>query len=196
MEPNTEADVEELLASLPDTPDLSKEIAEVAKITQPIPPAPPKPIQPVQEPVLEKDVIKIASSDLLVPGGEATNLTAPFLELLKTFPTIANKIIANHASDREQVEQAIKFLETQMKNMGNKLPAVILETWAKLLATKAEINANANGVLDSSAKLLAAAKNNNIIINVGDDNKSIGGLDLAALLAQPQRDDEALTRKK
>jgi hypothetical protein len=185
-----EDDLDDLLAALPDNPDLSKEdIAEIEK----------KSIQPVQEPVIIPNVQLIPPSDLLTINEKANDLIAPFIELLRIFPNTAKKIIDNHAKDRDQVENAIILMEGQMetiRSQNGKIPAAMLEAWVKLLAIKAEINANANGVLDSSAKMLAAAKNNNIVINVGElDKQSMSGLDLNALLSQPPRSDEALTRK-
>ena len=183
-----DGELDELLASLPD-PKLSEEEMTTATKSKP----------PISEPATTPNIPIAESSILLMPTPVPTqegqeNLTLPFIELLRTFPNAAKTIIANHAKDREQVENAIKQIEDQMQDAG-KISAAMYETWAKLLSIKAEINANANGVLDSSAKLLAAAKNNNIIINVGGE-KSIGGLDLTALLAQPAQGDEMLMRKK
>ncbi len=57
------------------------------------------------------------------------------------------------------------------------------------------INSNATGVLDSMAKLLAAAKNNNVVLNFSGGTKSGNGIvdiDLEKLLAQPTNEEEAV----
>lgn len=115
-------------------------------------------------------------------------------QLIRTFPKAAQRIIDNHASDRTQVDKAIDYYETQIREAretNSKLPPAFIEGYVKLLGIKADINANANGVLDSTAKLLAAAKNHNIIVNVGDTGEHI---DLAAMLSQPRRPDETMSR--
>ena len=112
-------------------------------------------------------------------------------ELIKLFSSTVEIIVNNYSTDREQVESAISYFEEQVKvarAAKEKLPPSIIEGWVKLLTVKAEINSNSVGVLDSMAKLLAAAKNNNLIINIGEGKS--GGLDLEKLLSQEPKDDE------
>lgn len=110
--------------------------------------------------------------------------------LLGKFGASVELIIANHAADREQIDEAIKFFEQEVR-ANPRRPAIsaYVEGWSKLLATKAEVNTNATGVLDSIAKLLAAGKANDLIVNVNNVQK--GDLDLEELLSQPKREDES-----
>jgi hypothetical protein len=113
--------------------------------------------------------------------------------LLMGFGKIAQDIINKHATDREQVDQALKYFEQQVKAMqtaGIKLPSSLVEGWVSLLKIKADINSNAPAVLDSYAKLLAAAKNNNIVINMTGMQQGSGEIDLDKVLSQPAYDDE------
>lgn len=115
-------------------------------------------------------------------------------ELIKLFGSTVEIIVNNYATDRAQVENAISYFEDQVKvarAAKEKLPPAIIEGWVKLLMVKAEINSNSVGVLDSMAKLLAAAKNNNLVINIGENGKA-GGLDLEKLLSQEPKDDEQI----
>jgi hypothetical protein len=61
-----------------------------------------------------------------------------------------------------------------------------MESWVKAASSKAEININKTKLLDSIAKLLAAAKNNNILFEVNIDT----GDDLTDILRQESRFDE------
>ena len=85
------------------------------------------------------------------------------------------------------------YFEQQVKEAraaGQKLPQAFIDGWVKLLAVKSEINTNATGVLDSVAKLIASAKNNNIIINMGGDKNQNTTINLEALLSQERKEDE------
>ena len=187
----SDKEIEELLASLPDNKEKEEPIPDESPIMPPpIAPIPDPPITPnIPPPVPPSDLIKKDPQQ----DGPAILLT-----LLKGFPEVANRIITNHAADREQVETAIQYFESEVKKArqaGDKSPAMI-EGWVKLMSIKAEINANANSVLDSSARFLAAAKNNDIIINFGNvDKKAIDELDLTKILSQPPREDEILIKK-
>ena len=111
-------------------------------------------------------------------------------EFLEKFVSVANSIVENHTIDRDQIEEAIIYFAEEVKQareLGLKLPPAMIDGWVKLLATKSDVNANATGVLDSMAKLLAAAKNNNLIININDKDSEF---DLEAILSQPAKEDE------
>ena len=73
---------------------------------------------------------------------------------------------------------------------GEKPPAAFVEGYVKLLQVKSDINANATGVLDSVARLLAAVKNNNVVFNVGEGTSVSGNIDIEKLLSQTKYEDE------
>jgi len=111
--------------------------------------------------------------------------------LIKLFSDTANDIIHNYHNDRTQVNDALGYFENEVRvarSNGAKITPAMIEGWVKLLSVKSDINSNSISILDSMAKLLSAAKNNNLIVNVSNSST---GIDLQALLAQPKRSDEA-----
>lgn len=112
-------------------------------------------------------------------------------QLLAKFGQSVETIINNQKTDRDQVEQAIVLVEKKVKDAidsGSKLSPAFLDAYARLLQTKADINTNASKVLDSVAKLLAAGKGNDLIVNI--NSGKTGELDLEQFLQQPPYEDE------
>ena len=93
-------------------------------------------------------------------------------------PVARIRVVKNDTFQRDRLPEL---------NVSNQNASALL----KLLGIKSDINANSVGILDSMARLLAAAKNNNLIVNINNEMK--GGLDLDALLSQPKRFDETST---
>lgn len=204
MENNDQLD-QELINLLKAEEDEVKE----TKSTKPIKPAEEQ-TQEVKEPVIEqvpapKELVPVVepiiTPVLATKTKEKTDLfntpkepedekSFASKEFLEKFVNVANEIVTNHTKDRDQIEEAISYFAAEVKQarqLGLKLPPALIDGWVKLLATKSDVNANATGVLDSMAKLLAAAKNNNLIVNI---NKAGPGFDIEAILSQPAKEDE------
>lgn len=154
-------------------------------IQEPVQPEPVQP-EPAIEPVIQSELPQVQNN----PIAEQTDNSKQLNDLLKLFNDTCTTIVNNYATDRAQVNDALTYFESEVKaarKANLKLPTALIEGWVKLLAIKSEINSNATGALDSVAKLLAAAKNNNTIININDKK---GSIDLMSILAQPTRTDE------
>jgi hypothetical protein len=187
----------QLLSSLPEAePDPDQEddgttpaappAAEPAPIQAPAPPEPtlvppdPPPAPP--------------QSDLLAETPATDDLGVK--QLLSKFGGSVDEIICNQRQDRIQVSQAIQVvaqhIAEKIQNEPNNLKGigVFLDAWARMLQTKADINANASRALDSIAKLLSAGKSNDLILNITGKNLDTNNLDLEALLNQPPTEDE------
>jgi hydrogenase maturation factor HypF (carbamoyltransferase family) len=186
----------------------NQELIEIlSSVSEPEPPEEP-PAQPVAQstapivpPLIEPSLIQAITpepnrppSSLVESQDDKNNINENFKRLIELFGTSVNEIIHNQHSDREQANSAIQIVQTQINQMiqnGNtKGIGVYLDAWARLLQTKAEINANAPRSMDSIAKLLSAAKSNDLIINIGG-GAAQGTLNLEALLSQPVKDDLA-----
>lgn len=145
---------------------------------------------PVNEPIIVKNVQKEKpKNDLLneVPDDDKLGIK----KLVIDFGRTADQITQNYEKDRKEVGEALAYFAKEVKDArasGQKLPQAFIDGWVKLLAVKSEINTNATSVLDSVAKLLASAKNNNIIINMGDNQETT--INLESLLNQDQKEDE------
>jgi len=166
--------IEEPVPAEPEQPPVAKEIT----VTEPV-------LETVKTTYAEPEIFKDKPED---------ETSKRINELIKLFGSTVEVIVNNYATDRAQVESAISYFEDQVKvarAAKEKLPPSIIEGWVKLLMVKAEINSNSVGVLDSMAKLLAAAKNNNLVINIGEGGQT-GGLNLEKLLSQEPKDDEQI----
>jgi hypothetical protein len=164
-----------------------------AETESPVPPENPVPQQiVVVEPVVTPNKKKAKpKSDLLEEKPEEDKLGLK--KLIMDFGKTADVIVHNYDVDRGQVNNALIYFEQQVKEAraaGQKLPQAFIDGWVKLLAVKSEINTNATGVLDSVAKLIASAKNNNIIINMGGDKNQNTTINLEELLSQDRKEDE------
>ena len=93
-------------------------------------------------------------------------------QLLKTFMPIAKDIFDNYKSDRDQIEKTVKFLEDMVFNV----PAaqrVHVEMLVASLKTKSDTSIGAVKLLDSLAKILAASKGTNILIQNNNNTGSV-----------------------
>lgn len=148
-------------------------------------------ITEVEPPVLIPAQELMKPSSNLFKVEKEQELDLGIKQLLAKFGQSVETIINNQKSDREQVEQAIILVEKKVKDAvdsGSKLSPAFLDAYARLLQTKADINTNASKVLDSVAKLLAAGKGNDLIVNI--NNGKTGELDLEEFLQQPAYEDE------
>lgn len=167
-------------------------------ITEPTPVAAPSSPSLAQALIVEPETtphqaIPIPAANLDKPEDSLDKLGIK--NLLEGFHSTSKLIIDNHAADRAQVDEALKYLETQVKasvSAGDKAQTAMVDGWVKLLQTKAEINTNAVSVLDAQAKLLAAVKNNNVIVNVGGGSVGEGEIDLKTVFDQPLNEDEQI----
>ena len=191
----TEATEEEPVPE-PETPK-----SAASEVVAPAPQAVPPPVQSGEPPI---PITPTVVEPVLIPVSEITPQPAPSLAdgkkdehsekvaaLIGLFSQTVNTVLNNYATDRLQVDEALAYFENEVKTAratGTKLPPSLIDGWVKLLSVKSDINTNSIGVLDSMAKLLAAARNNNMIINVGATVD--GKLDLKALLDQPRKFDE------
>lgn len=109
--------------------------------------------------------------------------------LIEQFGVTVGKILADVDKDREQTEAALTFFETTVRGTTDRKGiSPYVDGWARLLQTKSELGVTRASVLDSIAKLIAAGKSNDLIINLGEIKK--GSLDLETLLSQPLKADE------
>lgn len=199
----------EVVAAPPPTP-----APKIAPVTAPPPPVvtpqvqpviedledeieePPKPIikPAIVEPELEDppEVIPlrpIQPADLVQVKKDQPQDSIGVRTLLKQFGNSVEKILVDVEKDREQIESAITYFETTVRGTTDRKGiSPYVDGWARLLQTKGEINVSRASVLDSIAKLVAAGKSNDLIINLGEVKK--GSLDLEQLLTQPLKDDE------
>jgi PHP family Zn ribbon phosphoesterase len=175
--------------------EILSSVTEPEQPDEPMPPSPATPPEPqIKEPALiqaEPLEPNLPPSDL-IKAQDNKNINDNFKRLIELFGTSVNEIINNQHTDREQVDSAIQIVQAQINTMiqsGNtKGIGVYLDAWARLLQTKAEVNANAPRSMDSIAKLLSAAKSNDLIINLGG-GAAKGTLNLEELLSQPMKDD-------
>jgi len=183
----------ELISVLDEPPTKDEPPAKDEPPTKDEPPAKDELLEDkVPEPILvpQQGIEKISSNLLKIENQTTDDIGIK--QLLSKFGASVDTIISNQRADRDQVEKAITLVEKKVKDAvdsGSKLSPAFLDAYARLLQTKAEINTNASKVLDSVAKLLAAGKGNDLIVNI--NNKETGGLDLESFLQQPKYEDEA-----
>lgn len=145
--------------------------AEVATVPEPAPAA----IIPVAQVVSEPEAAQAEANDVR--------------EILTNFRDIRNEIFKNYKKDRDQVEEAIQLFLKNVKS--NVVTQTVVEGYVKALGIKAEINANAIGLLDSQARLLSAGKGGALFVQqLGLDPK-----ELTKILMAPLYPDEKLESK-
>jgi hypothetical protein len=157
------------------------------------PPTPPQDVIPVSEPkVTHNIVVEPTKSELIKPEKEPQDKLG-LRKLVLDFSKTADVVSKNYESDRNRVEVAVAYFEHIVRDAqdnSKKLSPAFVEGYVKLLAIKAEINTSATSLLDSIAKLVSAAKNNNIIINLGGADDNNLSLNLEELLSQAPKSDE------
>jgi hypothetical protein len=163
---------ETALAVDPELVDLLEDLEKEPKAESVTVPAPvPAASVPVAQVQVEPEVVQAEANDVR--------------EILTNFRDIRNAIFENYKNDRSQVEEAIQLFLTTVKGPGPVTQAVI-EGYVKALGIKADINANAIGLLDSQARLLSAGKGGALFIQqLGLDPK-----ELTKILLTPRYPDE------
>lgn len=144
-------------------------------IEEPVAPAPPAAPPPPAAPIIPK-VEMVAIDPNQIDAGK----------LLKQYLAVYEKFLTNYDADRDQIEKTIHHLEDIVLNVGG-AQRVHVEMLVAALRVKTETNGNVVKALDSIAKILAAAKGTQVLIN---NNNGSTQVDLAKILAQPLYPDE------
>ena len=113
------------------------------------------------------------------------DLSIPLKELTRKFGERIDVVFENSILDRVDIQEVIDYCKGVVDESG-RVPSVVIESWVKAATAKADININSTKLLDSIAKFLAAAKNNNIFVVCGEAAPD----DFEALLNQDARFDE------
>lgn len=139
------------------------------EVQEPAPPAPPPvPAVPISAEVMSQDQIDA-------------------MKLMRQYVTVYDKFLKNYDTDREQIEKTINHLEDIVFNVGG-AQRVHIEMLVAALRTKAETNGNIVKALDSVAKILAATKGTQVLIQNNNNNNT--QKDLAEILKSPLYPDE------
>jgi len=183
MEPTNENDeLKNILDSLSDGKDPLPAAApiDITKIQPPLvqeeeqaqtpPPAPP-PAPPV----------------VAVPAEVMSQEQIDAMKLMRQYISVYDKFLKNYDTDREQIEKTISHLEDIVFNVGG-AQRVHIEMLVAALRTKAETNGNIVKALDSVAKILAATKGTQVLIQNNNNNNA--QKDLAEILKAPLYPDE------
>jgi len=104
----------------------------------------------------------------------------------KKFNDIADRILDNFGSDRDEIEETIASLK-DLFNQNSKPQEHIVMGLVSALRTKAEANASIIKLLDSFARLVGATKNTNIF------QSSSTIIDLSSLLDEDADGDKPKT---
>lgn len=126
----------------------------------------------VSEPEIIQNAPELPPPDL--PETASPDVSSAMTELARKFGEAVDKAFSNHDIDRAKLDDVIMFLEEKVAE-GGKIPAVVIEQYVNAVKTKADTNINISKLLDSIAKLLAASKNNPLIMGSDTD---IGGDDV------------------
>lgn len=108
----------------------------------------------------------------------------------KKFTEVADDILGNFKTDRDQINDTIEYLENIVLNGAGQ--RVHVEMLVAALRTKSETNASAVKLLDSYAKFLAATKGTNVFVQ---NNHTTIQDDLTQLLAKAPYLDEIKNAK-
>ena len=146
----------------------------------------------VEEPVLSEPVPPAAPPIKVdVQPMDPAQLDAT--KLVKQFLAVHEKFLNNYDADRDQIERTIKHLEDIVFNVQG-AQRVHLEMLVAALRTKSETNGNVVKAMDSIAKILAASKGTQVLIN--NNNSSNAQQDLAEILRTPLYPDEKIAEKQ
>lgn len=136
-------------------------------VTAPIlatPPPPPPPPQQVIQPIENTPAPVTPSLDLTV--------------IVKKFDQVRDILLANMDSDRARLDTFIELYAHNVQSDSPRTP--MIEGLTTLLATKVQASANSIRILDSMAKMMAAAKS---AFNVESKDKPIQASNLDELLS-------------
>jgi hypothetical protein len=171
MEESKPKDEKEVLVVDPELVDLLADLekepaAELATVPEPVPAAP----IPVASVKAEPEVVQEGADDVR--------------EILSNFRNIRNAIFENYKKDRDQAEEAIQLFLKSVR--AGSVTQAVIDGYVKALGIKADINANAIGLLDSQARLLSAGKGGALFIQ----QLGISPKELTEILRAPPYPDE------
>lgn len=198
LKESEDEDLEELLETISKaTPEIEVDEEDLDDAPPPPPQKPRRPdaimtVKPaVSEPVMNAPIQIIRSKPDDGPSApidvKESSQVAGIKGLLDIYVSQVSVLINNQVKDREQIDQAFNFLDGAIRTAaesGLKISPVYVESWAKLAIAKAEVNQSSTAVLDSIAKLLAAGKKNELVVNTGSQTAGTSSIDLADLLSQ------------
>lgn len=176
-----------------DNEELQNMLDEIGGDKDPLPAGSPIDITKIEPPLAEEPVVSAPPPTLPAPAPAPVEMSTidpnqiDAAKLLKQYLAVYEKFLTNYDADRDQIEKTIKHLEDLVLNVGG-AQRVHVEMLVAALRVKSETNGNVVKALDSIAKILAAAKGTQVLIN--NNNNGSAQIDLAKILAQPLYPDE------
>lgn len=172
-----------------DNEELQNMLNEIGGDKDPLPSGQAIDITKIEPPLAEEPMVPAPAPPPtptlpVVPPVDPNQIDAA--KLLKQYLAVYEKFLTNYDADRDQIEKTIKHLEDIVLNVGG-AQRVHVEMLVAALRVKTETNGNVVKALDSIAKILAAAKGTQVLINNNSTNTQV---DLAKILAQPLYPDE------
>ena len=176
--------------------------------TPPIPPSPPPPkVQPIK--ITAKDIMEVPPivEPVLAAPVKSTELNpnatlnkepqtlqkeenTDFNQLVSLFSKRVGKIMKNQDDIREKTLKDLDLLDKKLKaTIDNKPNIAVVQGWVAMHQTLADMDGNSTAVLDSIARLISAAKKNDLLISAGGDVK-LDGDSLVDILNQNRFEDE------
>ena len=186
MPEDTPTDVEEEIVD-EELVNLLEQISTEEEPEEPEEPEIPPDPKEQTEPELKDNEIETPEivTTTLAAKPEGEDVMVPLKQLAVRFSETIDVVFENSKKDRNDIQEVIDYCKGVVNGQG-KIPEVVMQSWVTAATSKADINIGTTKLLDSIAKLLAAAKNNNILLEVNID----GNEDLEALLNQDTRFDE------
>lgn len=110
------------------------------------------------------------------PEPQTNDISESLGNLATSFATTVNDVLSKSDEDRLMLDEAIDKLRDCVNQLGaSRGAASFYEQWVGAMSKKADINIQKTKLLDSVAKLLAAAKNNDTLL--GDQSSTGGDID-------------------
>ena len=171
-----DTELQNLLDSLDDESQEESSIPAASPeipVTPPLPPPPTPPELVSPDEMAPPDPVSAAEQPpTSVPAGVKIDV------ILSKFDGIRDKLLANLDDDRHKIQYYIDLFTQNVQ--GDSPKSVMVEGLVNLLSTKAAASANSIKILDSMAKMLAAAKS----ISTAESGKSTASAkDIDQLLA-------------
>lgn len=157
----------------------------------PLPAGTPIDITKIEPPLIEEPVLTDPAPPPALPlpvDPKPDQAMVDAAKLVNQYLAVYEKFLNNYDADRAQIEKTIKHLEDIVFNVGG-AQRVHVEMLVAALRTKAETGGNIVKAMDSLAKILAAAKGTQVLINNNNNNNN--QRDLANILnAKPYPDEK------
>jgi hypothetical protein len=132
---------------------------------------------------IEKTVAVLPRNEISAEDIEPEALANNLKKLLARYKDVAEEVLDNCRTDRQQAQDVIDHFFGVIGN-GGKIPSIYIEKFPDLLRTKNEIGATAVRLLGELTRLVSASKNSDIL---GKVNVNI---DIAQLTQMLDDDDE------